>query len=153
MRVNVKKTKTMISSENTGKVTIEGKFPCAVCRKGVGSNSIPCQFCRNWVQKRCSDRDKLKEDNKCKCKTCANQHTGTVEDCPDIEIVEKFCYFGNTIGAGEGAFDSDITVIRGGWCKFRDLVSLLASRGLPLGGKGRLDSASERSVMLYGRET
>ena len=29
-RVNVKKTKVMISSENAGKVTIERKFPCTV---------------------------------------------------------------------------------------------------------------------------
>ena len=39
-------TKTMIISENVGKVTREGKFPSAVCRKGVGSNSILCQFCK-----------------------------------------------------------------------------------------------------------
>ena len=51
----------MITSENVGKVTIEGNFPCAVCRKGVGSNSIHCQFCRCWVHKRCHGvRGKLK---------------------------------------------------------------------------------------------
>ena len=53
LRVNIKKTKTMINSENAGKVTVEGKFPCAVCRKGVGSNSSLCQFCRCWVHKGC----------------------------------------------------------------------------------------------------
>ena len=42
----------MISSENAGKVTIEGKFPSAVCRKGEGSNSILCQFRKCWVHKR-----------------------------------------------------------------------------------------------------
>ena len=53
--VNVNKTKMMISCENvgTGKVALEGKFPCAVYRKGVGSNSILCQFCRCLVDKRC----------------------------------------------------------------------------------------------------
>ena len=30
----------MISSENVKKVKEEGKFPCAICGKGVGSNSI-----------------------------------------------------------------------------------------------------------------
>ena len=40
LRVNVKKTKMMSNSVNTGKVTMEGKFPCAVCRKSVGSNCI-----------------------------------------------------------------------------------------------------------------
>ena len=38
LRVNVKKTKKMISSENAGKATMEGMFPCTVCRKGGGSN-------------------------------------------------------------------------------------------------------------------
>ena len=39
LRVNLK-TKLMISCENARKVTEEGKFTCAVCRKGLGSNSI-----------------------------------------------------------------------------------------------------------------
>ena len=34
----------MISCENAGKVTIEGKFPCAIYRKGVVINSILCHF-------------------------------------------------------------------------------------------------------------
>ena len=32
LRVNVKKTKMILSSGNAGKVTIEGKSPCAVCK-------------------------------------------------------------------------------------------------------------------------
>ena len=55
----------MISSENAGKVTTEGKLLSAVCRKGFGINSILCQFCRCWVHTRCSGiKDKLKEDSK-----------------------------------------------------------------------------------------
>ena len=54
MRVNVKETKMKLNIENSGKVTIEDKFPCAVCRKGIGSNSILSQFCRCRVHKRCS---------------------------------------------------------------------------------------------------
>ena len=49
LRVNAKKTKMMISCENAGKVTVEGKFLCVFCRKGLGSNSILCQSCRCWV--------------------------------------------------------------------------------------------------------
>ena len=48
------KTKTIISSENDGKVTIEDKFPHAVCRKEEGSNSILWQFWTCWVHKKCS---------------------------------------------------------------------------------------------------
>lgn len=43
------KDKMMISSENVGKVTIEGKFPSAFCRKDVGSNSILGQFWSCWL--------------------------------------------------------------------------------------------------------
>ena len=50
-------------------------------------------------------------------------------------------------------FDVDIITIilimRSGWYKFRDLLLLLPSRGLPLGAKGRLYSACVLSVMLY----
>ena len=55
----------MIGSENAGKVTFEKNFPCAVCRKGVGSNFILFQFSRYWVLKRCSG--KLKGDSRFKC--------------------------------------------------------------------------------------
>ena len=44
MRVNVRKTNIMISSENIGKVTEKDKFPWAVSRKGVGSKSILYHF-------------------------------------------------------------------------------------------------------------
>ena len=53
LRVNIK-TKMMTSSENTGMVTTVGKFPCAVCRKSVDSNSIIFRFCRCCVNKRCT---------------------------------------------------------------------------------------------------
>ena len=46
-----------------------------------------------------------------------------------------------------------IAKIRSGWCKLRDLVPLLASRGLPLGAEGRLYSAGVCSLMLYGGKT
>ena len=69
------------------KVTEGGKFPCDVCRNGVGSNSILCQFCRCWVHKRYSGiGGKLKEDSKSKCQIRANQQADIAEDCPGIEI-------------------------------------------------------------------
>ena len=40
LRVDVHETKMIISIENAGNVTDECKSPCAVCRKGVSSNSI-----------------------------------------------------------------------------------------------------------------
>ena len=64
----------MISCKIVGKLTIEGKYPCATCRKSVSNKFILCQFCRCWVHETCSGiRGKLKEDSKFKCQTCANQ--------------------------------------------------------------------------------
>ena len=61
LRVNVKKGKMMSSSGNAGKVTVEEKSPFALYRKGLGSNSIFCQFCRCWMHKRYSGiKGKLK---------------------------------------------------------------------------------------------
>lgn len=35
------------------KIRKEGKFPCAFCRKGGGSDLIQCQIFKCWLQKRC----------------------------------------------------------------------------------------------------
>ena len=29
-------------------------WPCGVCTKGVGSNSLQCTSCQKWVHKKCS---------------------------------------------------------------------------------------------------
>ena len=42
LRVNMGKTKIMISGKNLHSLRDSGKHPCSVCRKGVGSNSILC---------------------------------------------------------------------------------------------------------------
>ena len=46
----------MIIKENAGKVTVDGKFPCGVCKRvhAIGDNCILCHFCSCWVHKRCS---------------------------------------------------------------------------------------------------
>ena len=102
----------------------------------------------------------MKGDGKFKCQTKANQQTDMTEDCPclelngqSLEITENFCYLGDTIRARGSAFDSAIIRIKSGQNKFRDFVLLLASRGLPLGAKGRLYSGCVGRVMLYGSET
>ena len=100
MRVNVKKTKIMISRENAGKVKREGFLVLF----GIDSCSILSRFCRCWVHKRCSGiRGKLEEDTKFKC---ANQQTDIAEEClgielngQSLEIEEEFCYLGDIIGA------------------------------------------------------
>jgi len=54
MRVNMNKTKVMISGE-WQKVTQKAvRWPCGVCGRGVGNNSIQCTSCKKWVHKKCS---------------------------------------------------------------------------------------------------
>ena len=53
--VNVGKTKIIINVHNVPKPVETSKFPCCVCNKGVGSNSVKCTACGFWVQKCCSN--------------------------------------------------------------------------------------------------
>ena len=52
LTVNIGKTKIMKSGTNEGPVFASGKYPCGLCYKGVGRNSICCSFCKHWVHKR-----------------------------------------------------------------------------------------------------
>ena len=38
-----------------GQAENSGIFPCGICRKGVGRNSICCTKCKRWTHKKCSD--------------------------------------------------------------------------------------------------
>ena len=62
LRVNAGKTKIMICSTGLDLLQSSGEFPCAVCRTGVGSNSIFCNGCKHWVHKKCSGFKRLKKD-------------------------------------------------------------------------------------------
>ena len=57
-----------------------------------------------------------------------------------------------TVRARGFTVDIFITRIKSGWSKLRDLLCLLAGRGLPL-AKGRWYSACVSCIMLYGSDT
>ena len=54
LKMNTGKTKVMFSCSMKDKVEEKGKWPCGVCKKGVGHNSILCCSCKKWIHKRCS---------------------------------------------------------------------------------------------------
>jgi len=54
MRVNMNKTMVMISGERQKVAQKAVRWPCGVCGRGVGSNSIQCTSCQNWVHRKCS---------------------------------------------------------------------------------------------------
>ena len=51
MRVNMNITKVMISGERQVWQNAV-RWPCGVCSKGVGSNSLQCNSCQKWVHKK-----------------------------------------------------------------------------------------------------
>ena len=54
LKVNVNKTEVMFGGRGSKAAVGHVKYPCSVCSKGVGSNSILCGICKKWVHKRCS---------------------------------------------------------------------------------------------------
>ena len=55
LRVNMGTTKVMICGKGLGTTKPSGKYPCSVCRKRVGRNSIFCTSCDAWVHEKCSE--------------------------------------------------------------------------------------------------
>ena len=54
LKVNSAKSKVTVSALDAGEAEQSGKFPCRVCHRGVGANSIQCTACTKWVHRRCS---------------------------------------------------------------------------------------------------
>jgi hypothetical protein len=55
LKVNMRKTKLVVSGPGLDILRDSGAFQCAVCRSGVRENSIKCSKCNLWVHKKCSD--------------------------------------------------------------------------------------------------
>ena len=55
LRVNIDKTKILVSAHNAPKPVDGSRFPCGVCSMDVGINSIKYLACGFWVHKRCSN--------------------------------------------------------------------------------------------------
>ena len=127
MGVNMTKTKVMISVEQQ-KVTHNAvRWPCGICGRGIVNNSIQCTSCQKWVYRKCSDIEgsMYKVMTTFVCRGCVNPITGTGRTSVDIggdanlELVDKFCYLGDTLSV-EGEADAAVeTRIRIGWNKFR----------------------------------
>ena len=162
LRVNMGKTKIMVSGVNLQTLKDSGEYPCSVCRKGVGSNSIYCAGCSHWVHKKCSGVTgslKSNPDYCCsRCKGTARPIDGRphnewllMQD-KKLDVVDSFCYLGDTIGAGGGCDLSVITRIRSAWGKFQELLPILTSHALSYITRGQIYSTYIRTVLLYASE-
>ena len=88
-----------------------GKYPCAVCRQGVGKNSIFCSGCSFLVHKKCSDiPGQVVEDPDFSCKRClGNAQAIDRRRCVELQlahskldVVDNFVYHGDCIFPGRG---------------------------------------------------
>ena len=128
LNVNVGKNKVLRSRHDVSKLKIASvKFPCGVCMKDVGANSI--LSCQNWVHKRCSGiKTCLRNCEDFICKTCSAT-TRAVDPFPTciainrdkFEIVSEFCYL-NALGQ-TGDYTEDVTARIGtAWKTFHELL-------------------------------
>jgi hypothetical protein len=162
LKMNVGKTKVMVSGENCGSNECSGKWPCAVCAKGVGSNSIRCTSCEGWVHRKCTGvKGPLRSvEGTFVCKTCRKQGGAERQeegldlgngDC--LEIVSKFCYLGDMLNGNGGVDSALVTRVRCAWNKFRELQGILTKKDVSWKLKGKVYSVCVRSAMIYGSET
>ena len=162
LRVNVGKTKVMICGKGLDTIKPSGKYPCGICRKGVGRNSIFCTSCDAWVHKKCSGiKGRLvdKPDFKChRCLGLARHIAGTpVEHVSlgdeKLEVVEYFLYLGDGISPNIPKCEvRTIARICSTWGKFCELLPLLTNQAIRLKIRGKVYNSCIRSVMMYGSE-
>ena len=104
LRVNVGKTKILVSVHNAPKPVDGSKFPSGVCNKGFWINSIKCHACGFWVHKRCSNiKGRLKPDTDFKCNKCRGEASNAfIPDREPVVIngeeIEKVISLDNMVG-------------------------------------------------------
>ena len=154
LRVNAGKTKIMICGTGLDLLQSSGEFPCAVCRTGVGSNSIFCKGCKHWVHKKCSGLKRLTEDPDYRCTRCKGPLDGRPQrevqvGSDKLEVVASFRYLGDMLSAAGGCELSTTTRVKTAWKKFKELKPVLSSRHLSFKTCGLVYSTCVRSAMLH----
>ena len=138
LRVNAGKTNVMICGTGLDLLQSSSEYPCAVCRTGVGNNSIYCNGCKLWVHKKCSGLQRLKPNPDYRCAWCMGnarpidgRPQSEVQVGPDkLEVVASFCYLGDMLSTGRGCEMAVTTRVKTAWKKFRELLLVLTSRHL-----------------------
>jgi len=140
MRVKMNKTKVLISGERQ-KVTQKAvRWPCGVCGRGVGNDSVQCTSCQKSVHKKCSriKGSMYKVVKIFVCRGCVSPITGTgrtrvdIDDNANLELIDNLCYLGDMLSVDGNSDAAAETRIRIGWNKFRQLVPLLTHKDISL---------------------
>ena len=110
LRVNMGKTKLMVSGSNLDVLKKSGKYLCGVCQAGVGRNAVQCGGYRQWVHKKCRGiKGSLNSDLNFQCARCLG--TARLVDGrlikevmigdEKLEVVPEFCALRNMLSAGD----------------------------------------------------
>jgi len=86
MRVNINKTKVMISRKWQKVMQKAVRWPRWVCGRGIGNKSIQCTSCQKWVHRKCSGiKGSMYAVMKTfVCRRCVNPVTGS--GCTSVDI-------------------------------------------------------------------
>ena len=134
LRVNMKKTKFMVSGAGMDMLKDSGKFPCALGRKRCRSNCIACSQCNLWVHKKYSGiKRRLMADPGYVCHRYRGEArpidgrpmTSVSVDVALLDVGPSFCYLGDMLSAGDGC-DLAINV------RFLTVSRLVADSTLPM---------------------
>jgi len=86
------------------------RWPCGVCGRGVGNNSVQFTSRQKWVHRKCSGSSMYKIMQTFVCRGCVNPVTSTGCTSVDIgvnaylELVDKFCYLGGMLSVDGDAY-------------------------------------------------
>ena len=114
-----------------------GEHPCGVCREFRATQSNV--YCLRWVHKRCSGiSGRLKSNVDFHCRRCLEGENGlfqsvllkevVIEPNVKLECIPKFCYWGDTLGAGGGVEEAARARVICAWAKFKELSPILTAR-------------------------
>jgi len=139
MGVNMNKTKVILSGEWQKVMQKAARWPCDVCGRDVGNNSIQCTRCQKWIHKKCikGSMSKVMKSFICTGCQCRNPVTSTgctsvyIDVSANLELVDKFCYLDDMLsvdGDAEAPVEARIQICN----KFRQLVLLYTNKDIPL---------------------
>ncbi len=155
LKVNITKTKCMVTG-NPPQINLErGVWPCGSCGRGVGQNSILCTICLKWCHKRCSGLRRLNSVRNFVCPGCRNQNTRETEwqAAGDVlEVVDQFCYLGDMLDSEAGVDRAVQHRISVAWMKWREIASLLMNKSIPLKSRAQVYKVCIRPALLYSAE-
>ena len=131
LKVNMGKTKVMILGRDFHTLQTSGIYPCTVCRKGVGKNSVFCSRYSFWVHKKCFDiPGKLVENPDFMCRRCLG-NAWAIDGRPCVEVqladgkldvADNFVYLGVCIWRDGCCELATIKRCRSAWGNLRKLT-------------------------------